>query len=292
MSSQVRWLSSDEAQTKNEWVTKELETSTFSLRAASTIGGPRSRYTDNQDVVCIVEDEKQTRIVVVDGAGSTDTGRRAAIICAETTQDLALSLETAYLKADERIRAETRQSNIFDPKTSGYGAVVGVDIDLQTPSIQLAYWGDCRAVLLRQGNVERIATTVPQNALFDEVLQGRVSLEGYYAAEGPSYLSGGLGLSDLSGINPPVGWSFIPEARDLLLLGSDGVWDQISDYEVAELWNAHAEQSETFFTALKAFIFARNNATEPFSLRIGADRAVEFLPEAADNTSIVQILFF
>ncbi len=239
----------------------------------------------------MTQNQNIARIVVVDGAGSTETGQRAALICAETSQDLSLPLEQVYLKADEQIRAETRVSNAFDPKTSGYGAVVGMDIDLQTPFVQLAYWGDCRALLLRQGKVDRIATTVPQNVMFDQVLTGDSTLESYYAAEGPSYLSGGLGLSDLPDINPPVGWSFVPEAGDLLILGSDGVWDQISDYEVAELWRKHGQQPEPFFEVLKTFVFSRNNATEPFSLMIGPESSVSFQPDAADNTSLVQINF-
>lgn len=280
-------MSSREPQGKEVWVEKQLSLKQIALRAATSIGGPRSRYTDNQDVVLVCVDEKRLRAVVVDGAGSTTTGRLAATVCAETAQDLSLSLEQSYLQADKQICLQTRTDKIFDPKTSGYGAVVGCDVDLQTGVTQIVYWGDCRAVLLRENAVMSEGTTVPQNVLHDRMLAGELTAEAYYASEEPSYLSGGLGFSDLPGIRPPVVQSFIPQMGDVLVLGSDGVWDQLSDYELLQLWLQSGKDLNAFDQAVRALVFERNNATRPFELAIEAGRSTYFCPDAADNVSLV-----
>ena len=280
-------MSSHEPQGNEVWVEKQLSLKQITLRAATSIGGPRSRYADNQDVVLVCADEKRLRAVVVDGAGSTTTGRLAATICAETTQDLSLSLEQSYLQADTQICLQTRTDKAFDPKTSGYGAVVGIDVDFHTGAAQIVCWGDCRAVLLRSSAVNGEGTTVPQNVLHDRVVAGELRLEEYYASEDPSYLSGGLGFSDLPGIRPPVVQSFMPQMGDVLVLGSDGVWDQLSDYELLQLWLKNEKDLTAFNLAVQALVLERNNATVPFELVIEAGRSVHFCPDAADNTSLI-----
>jgi serine/threonine protein phosphatase PrpC len=287
MNQSTHWMSSREPQGKEVWAEKQLSLKHVSLRAATSIGGPRSRYTDNQDVVLVCTDEKRLRAVVVDGAGSTTTGRLAATICAETAKDLSFSLEQAYLQADTQICLQTRTDKAFDPKTSGYGAVVGIDVDFQTGTAQIVYWGDCRAVLLRSNAVNGEGATVPQNVLHDRVVAGELTLEAYFASEEPSYLSGGLGFSDLPGIRPPVVQSCVLQVGDVIVLGSDGVWDQLSDYELLQLWLQSGKDLNAFDQAVRALVFERNNATRPFELKIEAGRSTHFCPDAADNVSLI-----
>ena len=283
------WRSDAVPHQDTEWTATSFANNHAIVHLATHLGGPRSRYSNNQDVVFLIAQEEKLRFGIADGAGSTSSGQRAAAIYADMACDHDLSLAKTFFQADQQIRLETRTDGVFDSNTSGYGAALCCE--WVTPDrIRIGTWGDCRALLVRAGNIVNKKMTAPQNALFADYQAGKTTLADYYRAEGPSYLTGGIGLGDLENIEEPNIYELSVNPGDLLIIGSDGLWDVVTDFEVLNLTSSVTDAS-ILTEMLCTLAFQKNNATESIKLELDQTNTVSFLPDGGDNISIGVVTF-
>lgn len=280
----ILWRSDTAPCKQNAWATFSLTKKNALIHLATHAGGPKSRYADNQDVVFFIAREEKLRFGIADGAGSTSNGQRAAAIYVDMACNQDLSLTDTFIKADEQIRSETRIHGVFDSKTSGYGAALCCEW-VASDQLRIGAWGDCRALLVRAGKVVNKKTTIPQNVLFANYQARKITLADYYRAENPSHLTGGIGLSDLKNILKPNIYSLSINPGDFLVIGSDGLWDIVTDFEITRLASS-ATDGQHLHQTLCELAFQRNNATKPIKLQLDQTSSVSFLPDSGDNLSI------
>jgi len=173
-------------------------------------------------------------IAVADGLGGHNGGTEASNIAvgifamrckdATTLEDLKAILESA----NSAIRAQAE----IDPDLAGMGTTMTV-CAVRSKSALLAHVGDSRAYLIREGASTRLST--------DHSLAGQPIQSGFLKLEDAAYHPGKhavircLGACDE--LEPEL--KQIPlEADDVLVVCTDGFWDQINEIEMAERFSA------------------------------------------------------
>lgn len=191
----------------------------------------RSRAS-NQDSV--LASSEYRCIAVADGLGGHNGGTEASNIAvgifamrckdAVTLDDFKAILEAA----NSAIRAQAAE----DPDLSGMGTTMTA-CAVRSGMALLAHVGDSRAYLVREGAATRIST---DHSLAGQLIQsGFLKLED--AAEHPGRHAVIRCLGACDELEPELKqFELLPD--DVLVLCTDGFWDQINDIEMAERFSA------------------------------------------------------
>ncbi len=258
--------------------------------SVTNLGGPRSKYPDNEDVhLSSVNSENSelrdaagaVNIITVDGAGGSKDGQLAAVIATDQiAKSLAKgkSMDEALLEASETVFTDLNNSN-FDINESSYCCATAIQIR-RNGEVTIGYVGDTKVMTIRDGNKLEEGTTKLQN--FARRLQdgGLITLKEYYTHENNNVIMNSIGQTTegyLSEKDPSL--KFQGRKNDILIAASDGLWDIVSEYEVEELTRETSEESpdgtidpKILQAKLFQLAYQRNNDTEPFVIRLGPEK--------------------
>jgi protein phosphatase len=186
---------------------------------------------NNEDALLVGEGRDETLFVVADGIGGFEAGEVASRIAVDVLKELepGASFEAAIREANRRILAVGRG----DEKLSGMGTtIVAVRFGgtREEPVAEIAHVGDSRAYLLRGGSLRPL--TEDHSLVAELVRSGDLTRD--QAAEHPqkNLITRALGAEE----EVEVDTSVLPvEARDRLLLCSDGLSDMVPEASIGEL---------------------------------------------------------
>ncbi len=178
---------------------------------------------------------KGTLVIVADGMGGAAGGEVASEMAIRTIPDLYYnSTKAPALAVKESL--ETASSEIYraaqaDPELRGMGTTC-VAVAILIPQVFVAYVGDSRLYLLREGGFYQI--TEDHTIVGDMVRKGILTREQARTHEERNVLSLSLGG------RPEIQASYLEEPMtllpgDRLLLCSDGLHDLISDLEMQSI---------------------------------------------------------
>lgn len=214
--------------------------------------------------------ENQTVVGVIDGAGGSENGRRASrigsAVFAKAFRE-GIAMEQALKLADAAIREHA-------PKSYAAGVIIEIERDGERRAVTIGYTADCKAMTLRGNKKLSEGTTKFQNVAQAKVDLGLREPHEYYTDESINMITGGLGVPDPEHHDKPGVIGFAGQTGDIIVAGSDGFWDIVSEYEIEEFaraCGASAKLEERLF----ALAYERNNSVEPFTIQHSEDVAVE-----------------
>lgn len=178
---------------------------------------------------------KGTLVIVADGMGGASAGEVASEMAVRSIPDLyynsAKAPALAIKEALEIASSEIHRAAQADPELHGMGTTC-VAVAILVPQVFVAYVGDSRLYLLREGGFYQI--TEDHTIVNDMVRKGILTREQARIHEERNVLSLSLGG------RPEIQASFLEEpmtlrAGDRLLLCSDGLHDLITDLELQSI---------------------------------------------------------
>src|SRR5918997_12171 len=196
---------------------------------------------NNEDALLVGEGQDETLFVIADGIGGFEAGEVASSLAVDVLKDLQPDepFKAAIGEANRRIVAAGRG----DEKLSGMGTTV-VAIRFggtqREPMAEVAHVGDSRAYLMRGGDMNPI--TEDHSLVAELVRSGDLTRD--QAAEHPqkNLITRALGADE----EVDVDTSVLPvEARDRLLLCSDGLSDMVAETRISEILTESAQDPET-----------------------------------------------
>lgn len=199
--------------------------------------------------------------IVADGMGGRNAGEIAAALAVE---EIEAAIETHSASAQERLRAgflraqrRVLAQGSAAPSLAGMGAAVVAGI-LEGDVLHVGHSGDARAYLARSGEMRRL--TRDHSSISKLIALGKLTWEEARGRPGRSRLTQAVGTRE----------SFAPEfvcvpleQGDVVLLCSDGLWDEISEREIREvlLADAAAPQMANILLARALAAGGRDNVT-------------------------------
>lgn len=243
-------------------------------------GGPRSKYDfNNQDGFYVGVKDRRVVAAIFDGAGGSGNGELAACAGIAGLADSALRKQRNIWDAAEAVDEKVRQA-----AKGGFAA--GVLIDIVTSQegkkmVDLAWAGDSKAMTMRNGAKLEAGTSTLQNSAQVAVDKGEIEPRDYYNDWRQSSLT-----SDFGGTKLQLGRkSFQAEEGDILIAGTDGLWDLVSEYEILQLAKQYPLPLDLQFMVYR-LAYQRNNAREPFDIQHSADTKVTKKLELGDNITV------
>jgi PPM family protein phosphatase len=174
--------------------------------------------------------------VLADGMGAHSAGEIASEIAIGTT--LGILKQTAGLSAHDRLETAVlaAHANILEKATSssryqGMGTTI-VAVLLEERQLTVAHVGDSRLYRLRKGELK--ALTSDHSLLQEFIDKGLYSPEEAKEKVARNILTRALGLE--SALNVDVGTHAV-QAGDRYLLCSDGLYEMVSDADLADIMN-------------------------------------------------------
>ena len=169
-----------------------LQNSDIRIDIKTDHGGPESKYPDkNEDVFLAVVDEEGFLLGVIDGAGGSKKGRKAACLASEALNHMykrspAADLKTIMQAADTHV-GENAENGVAT------GVVIRAKKEQAGWDVQIGALGDCKVMTIRNGKKHPEGTTNLQNAAALQALLSK-KLEGYYCDIAQNRIFGGFGL--------------------------------------------------------------------------------------------------
>lgn len=177
-----------------------------------------------------------------------------------------LSLIQAVHDAHEEIYAKYNDAT--------YGTFAGVDISTSNWVTAVGV-GDARVVTLRGGDVFADGCTKMHNMAQKLVDSGRIRPEEYYTHHMNNMILRTVGSADcLDPITPTsdpaeMSRSFQGKVGDLYVIASDGVFDIVTPYEIAELSKIHMT-AEALQKAIFDLAYERNQTIREYTIQFSA----------------------
>lgn len=258
---------------------RERETPIAKVIVHSNSGGGGSKYKErNEDSVLAVigDGGKMLRVGVIDGAGGSGGGLEASMIANAvfSRMDTFVPLSRVGESVDQAIRSGA---------AGGYAA--GVVIDIKGSQCTILASGDSRVFTIRDGEVLDEGTSAVQNLAWRQVELGTIKEADYYTHPNKSIITGAMGTGDQA----PLIKSFETKFGDQIILGSDGIWDVFSKYELTQL--AAIYRGSELETKIFKIAYSRNNSQESFTMYIGPNESIEIpaMYGHGDNISVAVI---
>lgn len=184
-------------------------------------------------------DRKQRNVlaIVADGMGGHAAGETASHEAVHSIQshfmqqnytgDLIRSLKNAVMQANAHIY----QLAVHDPALSGMGTTVTV-LAIVNGFAYYAHVGDSRLYLIRNGSMQQL--TQDHTLVFQMLNDGLISHEQAQTHPDRNIITRALGTKPT--VDVDVAKSPIPiHTGDIFILCSDGLYDLVTDFEIAKL---------------------------------------------------------
>jgi serine/threonine protein phosphatase PrpC len=289
---------SNDYPTENE--TLEVASPAAAVYSITSAGGEGCKYKhkekkgeqENQDAaVAVVTEKGRLGAAVIDVAGTSKNGLMVQRIVQDTMlhalKDDRISAETGILAADKRV--------VEIAKAGAYACVVAATVE-KNGSVEIASWGDSKAVTVRDGAVVREGTTELHNLASMFIKKENVSRaesEKLYFDHGFNMVVRGFVGAPSKGsdkdFKKPDVLRFQAKNSDQIILASDGLWDVASEYEVEQLCQVY--RGEKLQQALFELAFKRNNSKEPYMIEVGPGDSIERPPKFGQGDNItIQVI--
>jgi serine/threonine protein phosphatase PrpC len=248
-----------------------LQNKELSVDIKTDSGGPESKYGDkNEDAFLLLVDEEGFFLSVLDGAGGTQKGRKAACLASEALRHMHQKSPTADL------RAIMNATDTFIGDNAEGGVAAGVVIRGKKEkahwNLQIGALGDCKVMTIRNGKKRPEGTSTLQNVATG-ITKIKGDSQGYYCDILQNKILGGFGLYVRQPrVEEPEILSLTAEAGDQLVVASDALWDLVSEYEVEELSKQY--RGKALQEQLYELAYRRNNTTGPFMIQHDATTTV------------------
>jgi len=259
-----------------------LITSLGEIVICTDIGGSRSRYKVNEDNYFVLAQENLVGIGVLDGAGGSKNGLLASQIA---TAGLSVSIPESPLaelfeKISELVGLYAHDGYIHDVdeeviNTINGGYTAGVVALIRNfggeKVVEIGASGDSKVLTLRRGSQGFYkapeGTSAFQNMAQFEIDQGIYPAADIYIHPKLNILIGALGLRGESYLSPTFS-TFIacPGDGTRIILGSDGIFDVISEYELIQMANNFSNISD-FHRAAFNLAILRHSDTDEFMIQ-------------------------
>lgn len=232
------------------------------LITTTTYGGPGSKYKNINEDSYFFGINKEFHFIagVIDGSGGSKYGYLGGKLANEALAyqlHKGIGIDRSFETADEYVVTQGK---------GGYATGVAVEID-ENLKVQMGSKGDSRALTIRDGHLLKEGTTRIQSIVARKIEQGKLPAHAIHTASKKNVIYSIIGNRCL----PLCQREFQGQADDMIILGSDGLWDVVSDYEaleMAKLLNGHQLQ-----TALYLLAFQRNNSRSEFQLEFNAGQS-------------------
>ncbi|HEX8186202.1 MAG TPA: Stp1/IreP family PP2C-type Ser/Thr phosphatase [Blastocatellia bacterium] len=208
---------------------------------ASLLTDPGCQREINEDSISYLKPSDPAKLaskgmlaIVADGMGGHSAGEVASSLAVQTVSlayyesegDVRSSLESAFLKANQRIFETSRE----DDGMRGMGTTCTALV-LQNGSAIAAHVGDSRLYLVRDEKIYLM--TEDHSAVMEMVKQGLISLEQARHHPDKNVILRALGSKEVVEVTT---WTepFPVREGDIFLLCSDGLYDLVEDEEIKQ----------------------------------------------------------
>jgi protein phosphatase len=202
------------------------------------------RFSDIEDSQLLCETGVLS--VMADGMGGLALGKQASQIAVDTVIDVFTNKSISELCTKALVRAvQTANEKVIDAaRRSGVAGNAGTTLVaavIHDSKLHYVSVGDSRIYLYQNG--ELLLLNTPHNyanELQKKVAAGQMTLEQAENDPEGSYLTSYLGMDMLNGID----YNAIPydvNARDIVLICSDGLFNTLNDSEIKEILSGKAD---------------------------------------------------
>jgi len=262
----------------------EVKSKMGTVSAITDFGGPKAKRKTSEDTFFVVAQDKHLSVGVIDGVGGILFGERATAIGAAVAQKRFRDGDDDIVRVMDHAHMRMTQ---YAHGGSACAVMARIGSEDDPRKVVIGSSGDCKAMTIRGGVKLEEGTTKFQNLAQRKIDEGQGKPEDYYNDPFVGTLTSALGASG-EHLEEPLDIEFKSEQGDFIVMASDGLWDNVSEYEVTQLakeCKAAAELQQKLYD----LAHQRNNADEPFTIQHSADKAVQKQLKKADNITIAVI---
>ncbi|MBF0104286.1 MAG: hypothetical protein HQM16_03055 [Deltaproteobacteria bacterium] len=225
------------------------------LAGSTTYGGPGSKYTNiNEDSFFFGTNADDALIAgVIDGAGGTEYGYLGGRLANHTLSkqlQRGKTMKEAFAIADLVVMA-----------SAGGGYAMGVAIEISPGlHIEMGNKGDARAITIRGGRILQQGTTKIHSHVAKYIEKGINPGHAIHTSPQKHIVYSCIGENKY----PYYGTRFFGRPGDIIVMGSDGLFDVVSDYEILCL--ADHSNARDLHQELRTLAYERNNSKSDFKL--------------------------
>lgn len=216
------------------FVTSEISSTPLSklvhVAAGTHVGSVRE---ENQDSFTIIEGAQFKLLVVADGMGGVQGGADASAIAIEVIKQTLLGLdhlsEPQLRDAIDKANSAIYLRGKAEPELRGMGTTL-VALGISSHGILIANIGDSRAYLLRNRSIKKL--TVDHTVIQDLINAGSIEERDLDHHPISHVLTRSLGPMESIEVDTVL-HSTLPQPGDRFLLCSDGLYNMVSEEEIA-----------------------------------------------------------
>ncbi|MBF0104265.1 MAG: hypothetical protein HQM16_02950 [Deltaproteobacteria bacterium] len=255
------------------------------LVGSTTYGGPGSKYINiNEDSFFFgINSNQKTIAGVIDGAGGSQNGYLAGSLANRTISHQLLQgqgFDTAFETADKILQLSAH---------GGYATGVSVMISRDL-HVEIGNKGDARALTIRQGAILKVGTSVIQSEVARKIREGHLPAHAIHTSDRKNIIYCAIGKDD----GRHAQTAFKGRPGDIVILGSDGLFDLVSDYEILCLSDKY--KTMELHQELNKLAYQRNNSTTPFTIKLSPHEShilpplyIENQRQYGDNITIMVV---
>lgn len=247
----------------------------MSMTATTSMGGENSKYKVNEDALGCFVSEDFSVIEVFDGAGGSghQSGQLASAVGVMRATEAAIA-GMSVKEIGQQVHEAVKQ------KTPG-GYTAGVIMKAYNDGkVEAVYAADTRMLTLRKGAPVPEGTTKFQNMaalIIDSEMKlsedkRTLSSKDFYTMENLNQITGSFGGTN-EFRSEPGEIAFQSEKGDVVVIATDGVWDNISDYEIS-MWSKENPDPNELLKKIMDEALKRNNVRGPFEIQHDAKTLV------------------
>ncbi len=263
-----------------------VETSYGQIEVTSDIGGPESKYKENQDSAFVVATQKSLSIGVIDGIGGGN-GHRATIEANKTFREMLLKGNSIK---DSTYEVDTVLRHLDDRCAVTFAGAEIRHLKGREYEIDLAAIGDARIITVRRGQAVPGGATEFQNTAHT-LLKGSPFESEVYNHPLLNQTNGALGAEHVENTSLPQFIRCKGYSGDVIVAASDGVWDSVSEFEITEICKKFNVDAVNIEKAIFDLAIERNNRKDQFTIRHNLTTMVRKTShkKGADNVTVAVI---
>lgn len=268
-----------------ETIEQHLERADIFVRTSN--GGKNSKYTENEDGAAVIPGETPA-VIVVDGVGSCKTGSFPAKFITENFEMLFNAGNKLADKAMKKIANEVFWLNVKRDrnKERKTGATAVIAAIHEKRHVEFSWIGDCKALTVRAGHALPEGTTRMHNV----AAAATGDTWEYMFRPNKNIILRLIGNNPHTEMSQTETIEFQGEAGDTIIVASDGLWDVVSDYEIADMSSRY--RGKELHDNLFDLALSRQNAEDmPFDVEVEQNLKIPLTvsENQADNITIAVI---
>lgn len=286
------------AESEKSHFAKELNTDIGNVFILTNTGGEKSKYQSNEDATFAISEKDRVVVGSIDGMGGGGNGKIAGRIVSSVFEKnlRANSGVAAFEDCRDEIIEQFKNNPLVAGKSAGACGVVAEITKSNDDSYDVTamYAGDSKMLTIQDGIELEAGTTKSQNVV-SEGLEEHFRRTGvderheYFAHPMSNQITGSFTANRSQKLPEIV--SFKAKAGARSIIASDGLWDNVSHYEVIKL-SEELPDDEAFQAALFSLAMERNNsAGTKFDIAYAEGKTTPKKLKAGDNITIAVVRY-